>query len=127
MVSQTRLNDAFGELIYAVALADGIIQEEEVDTLQKFLLDHPSGKEIQWSFNYERKKGNALMDTYNKALETLKENGPHPDYTYLVEVLEAVANASDGFQRKEGQLISNFQKSLRAHFLEYLDQNGLLT
>ncbi len=127
MVSQTRLNDAFGELIYAVAIADGMIQEEEVDTLQKFLLDHPSGKEIQWSFNYERKKGNALMDTYNKALETLKENGPHPDYAYLVEVLEAVANASDGFQRKEGQLISNFQKSLRAHFIKYLDENGLLT
>ena len=98
MVSPTRLNDAFGELIYAVAISDGMIQEAEVETLQKFLAEHPRGKDIQWSFAYERQKGNSLMDTYNKALETLKENGPHPDYAYLVGVLEAVAEANAGFQ-----------------------------
>ena len=127
MVSPTRLNDAFGELIYAVAISDGMIQEAEVETLQKFLAEHPRGKDIQWSFDYERQKGNSLMDTYNKALESLKENGPHPDYAYLVGVLEAVAEANAGFQKREGQLISNFQKSLRAHFLAYLDEHQLLT
>lgn len=127
MVSKTRLYDAFGELIYAVALADGMIQQEEIATLEKVLAEHPWGKEIRWSFNYEIKKENQLMETYNKALETLKENGPHPDYAYLIEVLEAVAAASDGFQKKEGQIISNLQKSLKSHFLQYLDENFLLT
>ncbi len=127
MVSQTRLNDAFGELIYAVAISDGMIQEEELETLKQFLEDHPWGKEIKWSFDYERKKGNALMDTYQKALDTLKEHGPHKDYYKLVELLEAVANSSNGFQKKEGQIISNLQKSLRSHFLEYLDHNNLLS
>ncbi len=126
MVSQTRLNDAFGELIYAVAIADGIIQEKEKETLKEFLEKHPWGKEVQWSFDYELKKGNALMDTFEKALDTLKENGPHKDYNHLVEILEAVAGASDGFQRKEGQIISTLHKSLRAHFLEYMDLHKLL-
>ena len=126
MVSQTRLNDAFGELIYAVAISDGMIQPEEKEILKGYLENHPWGKEIQWSFDYEYEKGNQLMDTFEKALETLKENGPHKDYAYLVDVLEAVAGASDGFQRKEGQIISNFQKSLRGHFLKYLDEHGLL-
>ena len=126
MVSQTRLNDAFGELIYVVALADGIIQEQEKETLKKFLSDHPWGKEIQWSFDYEVKNQNQLMVTFEKALDTLKENGPHKEYAYLVVVLEAVAGAENGFQRREGQIISNFQKSLKAHFIQYLDEHNLL-
>ena len=84
MVSKTRLYDAFGELIYAVAIADGLIQKEEIDVMEQVLEGHPWAKEIKWSFDYERKKNHALRDTYLKALETLKEHGPDPDYTYLV-------------------------------------------
>ena len=127
MVSKTRLYDAFGELIYAVALADSMIQEAEISVLEKVLAGHPWSKEIRWSFDYELKRENQLMDTYHKALETLKENGPHADYAYLVEVLEAVAEASDGFHKKEGQIISNLQKSLKSHFIQYLDDNALLS
>ena len=126
MINKTRLYDAFGELIYAVAIADGLIQEEETKVLEEVLEDHPWGKEIQWSFNYERKKKHNLRDTYFKALDTLKEHGPDPDYKYLIEVLEKVAAASDGFTKKEGIIISNMQKSLRAHFMEYLNENKLL-
>ena len=125
MVSKTRLYDAFGELIYSIAVADGIVDPEEVEALHKILAGHPWAKEIEWSFNYELAKGNSLKDTYLKALETLKENGPHPDFAYLIEVLEEVAKAKDGINSKEGRMISIFQKSLRAHFLEYLDQHGL--
>ena len=127
MISQTRLNDAFGELIYCVALADGMVQEEEIETLKAVLHGHPWAREIRWSFDYEVQKGNRLMDTYEKALETLKENGPHKDYYFLLDVLETIGESSEGMQRKEGQLISNMHKSLRAHFVEYLDENGLLT
>ena len=37
MVSRTRLNDAFGELIYAIAIADGIVDPEEKEVLHKVL------------------------------------------------------------------------------------------
>ena len=37
MVSKTRLYDAFGELIYTVAIADGIIQEDEVKIIEERL------------------------------------------------------------------------------------------
>ncbi len=126
MKNDTKLYDAFGELLYCVAIADGLVQPEELDSMKEVLEDHEWGKAVQWSFQYEMKKKADLKDTYEKALFTLKENGPHPDYKYLVEVLETIA-ASDGkFQKKEGQVISIFQKSLRAHFKEYLDQNGLI-
>lgn len=125
MVSKTRLYDAYGELIYAVAIADGHVQEEEIETIQQILEGHSWAQEVKWSFDYELKKGNSLKDTYLKALDTLKENGPHREYAYLIEILEKVAQASDGVQKKEGRVISIFQKSLRAHFIEYLQENEL--
>lgn len=125
MVSKTRLYDAFGELIYTVAIADGIIQDDEVKVIEERLQEFEWGEEVKWSFNYEKKKGSDLKETYLKALETFKEYGPHPDYYNLLELLEDVAKASDGFERKEGRVISIFNKSLRAHFLEYLTENKL--
>ena len=126
MVSKTRLMDAFGELIYAVAIADGIVQPEEIQTLEEMLKDHPWASEIKWSFNYELKNENSLKESYEKALQTLKENGPFEEYTYLVEIIEKLAVSSDGIDIQEQKVISNFQHSLRDHFLEFLDENGLL-
>lgn len=126
MVSKTRLTDAFGELIYAVAIADGMIQPEEIESLKKLLEGHPWAREIQWSFDYELKNKPSLNESYLKALETLKENGPFEDYNYLVEIIEKIAAASAGVEKSEKTVIDSFQKSLRAHFLEFLDENGLL-
>lgn len=125
MVSKTRLYDAFGELIYTVAIADGIIQDDEIKVIEDRLKEFEWGEEVKWSFNYEKKKGSDLKDTYLKALDTFKEYGPHPDYYNLIELLEDVAKASDGFEKKEGRVISIFNKSLRAHFLEYITDNKL--
>ncbi len=127
MVSKTRLIDAFGELIYAVAIADGMIQPEEIKLLEEVLEGHPWASKIKWSFDYELKNQNNLTDTYLKALNTLKENGPFKDYYYLVEIIEKIAKASDGVDKEEKTVIDSFQKSLREHFLEFLDENGLLT
>ena len=126
MVSQARLHDAFGEIIYAVAIADGLIQEEELNVINEKLSNFPWGEDAKWSFNWEVKKETQLKDAYLKALDTLKENGPHPNYYDLINILEEVGKASNGFERKEGRVISIFNKSLRAHFLEYLDENGLI-
>ena len=126
MVSKTRLNDAFGELIYAVAIADGMVKPEEIKALEDLLNGHPWASEIQWSFNYELKNRHDLKDSYQKALETLKENGPFEDYNYLVEIIEKIAAESDGVDKNEKIIIKDFQQSLRAHFLEFLDENGLL-
>lgn len=125
MVSQARLHDAFGEIIYAVSIADGLIQEEELNVVNEKLKDLSWGDDAKWSFHWERKKGTDLKTAYLRALETFKENGPTPHYYELIEILEEIAKASDGFERKEGQVISIFNKSLRSHFLEYLDENGL--
>ena len=110
MVSKTRLLDAFGELIYAVAIADGVIQPEEKGTLEKLLKGHPWADEVQWSFDYEVKNNNSLKDSYQKALDTLKEHGPFEDYHNLVEIIEKIADASKGIDKNEKTVITRFSK-----------------
>ena len=39
--NQEKLYEAFGELLYVVAMADGMIQEEEIETLENVLSEHP--------------------------------------------------------------------------------------
>lgn len=126
MTSKTRLYDAFGELIYAVALADGLIQQEELDKIDEVLKNHPWGKDVKWSFDYEARKGNDPKDAFEKALDLFKENGPNPDYYNLIDIIERIAVSSQGMDTDEKEVIEGFQTSLRNHFLEFLDQNGLM-
>ncbi len=116
MADKERLYEAFGEIIYAVAMADGLVMESELQALYRLLKGHPWASQIQWSFDYEEKKHNSLKDTFSKALQTFKEYGPCKDYEYLYELLEEIAKADNHYERKEGQLITNFKKTLQAHF-----------
>jgi tellurite resistance protein len=115
--SKEKLYDALGELIYAVAKADGLIQPSETKKLHELLLAHPWAREIQWSFDYENRKKVTVEEAYEKALETCKNYGPSEEYAFLFEVLRSVAQASHGIDAKERSVIRRFKRELREHFL----------
>lgn len=115
--SKEKLYDALGELIYAVAMADGRIQQSEIEKLHELLLAHPKAQAIQWSFDYENRSHIPLDEAYNKALETCKAYGPTEEYAFLFDALDGVAGASDGIDPKELEVIQRFKKELKAHFL----------
>lgn len=123
--TQNRLYDAFGELIYALAMSDGLIQPEETQVLETLLNGHPWAKEIQWSFDYESSKEITVEEAYDKALHTFKEHGPDPDYAFLRDVLEAVAKAGDGVVPEEKQVMDSFSTELIQRFIRDLENNKL--
>ena len=114
--NQEKLYDAFGELLYVVAMADGLIQDEEITALERVLADHPWATDIKWSFNYELKKGNPVEDVYDKVIDYCKYNGPHPEYQKMIEVMEAVAHASAGVDENEQAVMDGFVKTLVEKF-----------
>jgi uncharacterized tellurite resistance protein B-like protein len=120
MISKERLIDAFGELIYAVALADGVIQPAETETLHRILSDHPWAKKIEWSFSYEQTKQTSLEEAYDKALQAFKDYGPAPEYQYLIELLQEMALAAEGIHRNEEKVMNSFREDLIAKFQEDL-------
>ncbi|MFK7899259.1 MAG: TerB family tellurite resistance protein [Cyclobacteriaceae bacterium] len=114
MVEVEEVYEAFGELLYAVAMADGEIQDEEVQVLNKMLADHQFAKEIKWSFNYETQKATSVTDAYEKALSTMVDFGPFEDYSFLFDALEKVAHAFQGIMPEEQELIENFRSELES-------------
>lgn len=116
MVTKEKLYEAFGELIYAVAKADGVIQGEELTALESILKNDSWAKDIVWSFKYEMAKNHPLAYVYNKAIDVFKEHGPASEYTHLVSILQAVAEASQGTSSQESGVINQFQQDLIQKF-----------
>ncbi len=125
MVKKSKLYDAFGELLYAIAIADGEVQKEEIEVLEKLLKEHPWAKEIKWSFDYETQKANSLEEVYAKAIDICKENGPDPEYKYLLDVMIQVADAFDGIVPQEERVINSFINDLKERFMHDLEENKL--
>jgi len=116
MDKKTYLYDAFGELMFLVAMADGAVQAEELSALDKILGNHPWAKEIKWSFDYEASKNNKLEDVYKKVIFACHDNGPDPEFQFMVEVMEAIAAASAGKDAAEDAKIKGFVHDLTERF-----------
>jgi uncharacterized tellurite resistance protein B-like protein len=128
MVAKEKLYEAFGELIYAVAKADGVVQGEEVAVLEHILRNHSWAKDIVWSFKYEAQKDNSVEYVYNKAMDIFKENGPSAEYEHLISILHTVAEASQlnsASEATEKEIINLFQQDLIKRFREDLQINYL--
>src|SRR5690606_17819490 len=117
MYSKEKLYETFGELLYAIALADGRIQDEEVSALKEMIKFHPLAQDILWSFNYEKSKETTVEAAYNKALDIFKHHGPAAEYKDFEEILARVAAACEGISPEEKSLIENFRKDLTTTFL----------
>lgn len=118
--SKEQLYDAMGELIYALALSDGAVQDEEITALEQVLKAHPWAAAIQWSFDYENQKKKPLEEAYQKAMTTCKDYGPSEEYAFLLEVLQTIAEASEGMVTPEAELIIRFREELTEHFQKSL-------
>ncbi len=116
MTKEEQLYDAFGELIYILAIADGVIQPQEVKKLEEIIARHPFKDTIKWSFNYEVKSKNNIEDLYNKVINTCIEYGPTDDYKFLIKIMEEVAKSSDGIVEKENDVIFKFSEDLTERF-----------
>lgn len=122
MEGKEKLYETFGELIYVLTMADGEVQQEEIDKLEEILKDYPSAAEnIRWSFNYELKKQNSLEDLYKKVMDSFQEHGPDEEYQNFIEILAKVAEASAGIVKEEQKVIEGFRDDLVERFKKDID------
>lgn len=122
MVNKDRLYQTFGELLYIVAIRDGVIQQKEVQILEEILKAHPKGKEITWSFNYENEHKNDAEALYKKVIEVFSDHGPDQEYEFMLYALEKVANASKGKDEEEQKIITNFSSDLLERFKKDIEK-----
>ncbi len=121
MVNKDHFYRTFGELLYVVAMSDGVIQPEETDALDAILKEHPRGEEIQWSFDYEKNHNNGDIESlYKKVVAIFSDAGPNEEYDFMISSLKKLAVASDGIDVQEAKVITNFSKDLLDRFIKDL-------
>lgn len=121
MVSRDRLYQTFGELLYVIAMSDGVIQKEELTSLEEILKAHPKGQEIKWSFDYEHTNQNDIEILYKKVIEVFSDNGPDEEYDFMIYALTKIAEATNGMDSKEEKVITSFSKDLLERFKKDID------
>lgn len=122
MVNKDRLYQTFGELLYVIAMSDGVIEKEEVKTLDEIFKAHPKGQEIKWSFDYEHKNQNDLETLYKKVIEVFSDHGPDEEYDFMIYALTRIAEAHEGIKAKEEKLITGFSRDLLERFKKDIDR-----
>jgi len=110
------LYQTFGELLYLVAIADGVISKEEIDELNIILKDHPELENIKWSFNYEMNNNTSVDLLYKRIIETYTDNGPDEAYDFFIKSLEQLSKADGVVDKSEQDLINKFSTDLLARF-----------
>ena len=124
MTKKEQLYDAFGELAYVLAMADGTIQPEELRQVKEILEQHPQGADIQWSFNYEAKHQRPLDEVYQKVIDACQAIGPDAEYPFLIDMLEKIAAVHAGKSREEDNVIKGFTDDLIERFRKDLNAIG---
>lgn len=116
MTDKERLYEALGELIYVVAMADGVVQKEEMKVLTTILEGHSWAENIQWSFDYEQNKGHNIEALYQKVINTCHNYGPSPIYIEFIETIKKIAQAANGIEKSESEIIASFSTDLLSRF-----------
>ena len=116
MVNKEKLYETLGELLYVVAMADGVIQEEEKKALEEIVENHKWAKDISWSFKYEENKKNDIDYLYRKVIDSCYELGPQPEYNEFLVAMIKIAEASQDIDANESKIINSFSKDLIEKF-----------
>lgn len=111
-----------GSLAYAIAKADGEIQQQEKDIIrrlaqQEFLSEGGSGEWIENMFRHMEKENISLEDAYSYAIDTLEANRFDFDFTTSVKkkclrFMERIAEAFADTSLEERSVISRFKKDI---------------
>lgn len=116
MTDKEKLYETLGELLYAVAMADGVVQKKEKNALDTLLKSHNWSSEIKWSFNYELSKESDVQDMYAKAINFCQNYGPAPEYLEFIEAMKIIADSANGTDKNESKIINSFSKDLISQF-----------
>ncbi len=116
MTDTEKLYETMGELLYVLAKADGVIQEEEVNKLNELLEGHQWAKDVKWSFDYETAKENQVEDVYQKVLTACHSLGPSPIYEEFISSMNVIANADNKVDENESEIIHSFSHDLIDRF-----------
>jgi uncharacterized tellurite resistance protein B-like protein len=121
MTEKERLYNTLGELLYVVAMADGVIQKAEKEVMSDLFEGHPWANDVLWSFDYEQKRNADVEEIYKKVISFCHGHGPAPEYAEFIDAMTLVAQAANDIEQSEEGKIKGFSADLIKRFQRDLD------
>lgn len=120
---KANLYRAFGKLVYAIAMADGKIQQEEIEKLHAVISEHHWAKNVIQSFDQlqNSNKKQSLNEILQEAIEIFEDYGSCYEYPIFIDFLEQIAASFGGIVLQEEELISFLKEELLENLNEELD------
>ena len=122
MTEKEKLYETLGELLYVIAKADGIIQNEEKVSLAELVKEHAWAEQITWSFDYEALNNSSIDDVYSKVINFCHRYGPAPEYYEFVTSMKLIADATNGIDKDEEKVINSFSRDLIERFKKDIEK-----
>jgi uncharacterized tellurite resistance protein B-like protein len=124
-MSRQNIHMAMGSLAYAIAKADGQIQEQEKEIIRKlaqkeFELNDGDNEWIKNMFANLEENQITLDDAYNYALDVLEANRYDFDFDQsmkekCVRFMERIAEEIDGVSTDEQMIIKKFKMDIKKY------------
>lgn len=112
-----RVYDAFARMIYAIIIADGVIDKNE----KRIIEDHIEGKEIEEHLEkyINSDEEYLIIESYQNLINACREYGHSEEYSELIEVLIQIKGVSGVIDKDDAEIldsiISNLKVKLKAN------------
>lgn len=121
-MARENIHRAMGSLAYAIAMADGEVQNSEVEIIRKlaqkeFELAETDNEWINKMFEQLSASKITLDDAYNYAIDVLESNRYDFDFDegmkkQCVNFMKKIADAFSEISYSEGSIITRFEKDM---------------
>jgi len=116
--------DVFGRLLYAVAMADGEVQQSEIETLESIVKNDEWASKIELSFKCS---SNTEMNPHTMFMKNMRiffTNSVNDHYPYFLNLMEKMASANNGIVDAERKMLVQF-KDMYSYVLETNNQKAI--
>ena len=125
-MSKQNIHIAMGSLAYAIAKADGVIQQEEITTIKKLALEEFEVEDVdsEWiekMFKKLERDNITIEDAYNYAIDTLEANRYDYDFDLVmknkcIKFMSRIADAFADTSIAEQAIIEKFNQDVRRFY-----------
>ena len=108
--------DAFARMIYAIIIADGVIDREE----KKIIEDQVAGKDIEKYLDayINSNEEYLIIESYKNLINACRDYGNSDEYSELIEILNQIKGVSSVIDEDDAEIldsiISNLKHKLKA-------------
>ena len=101
--------DVFGRILYAMAMADGAVQDSEAKALHDIVEHDQWARQIEFSFDMAKDLKMDPWIIFLKNMRIFRAKPVDEHYPFFLHLLEEIAKAHDGIVPEEQAMLEKFK------------------